>query len=90
MAGLGLAMFHVGSTPNRFLLELFISGLIYATLFRLTGNLLALWPLGWTLASAVGTAQTGTTFTWMVVVTYIVIVALQLGFVALMGWRRVI
>lgn len=88
MAGLGLAIFHVGSTPNRFLLELFISGLIYAALFRLTGNLLALWPLGWTLASAVGTAQTGTTFTWMVVATYVVVAALQLGFIAFMGrWR---
>jgi len=88
MAGLGLAVFHVGSTPHQFLLELFLSGAIYAALFRLTRNLLALWPLGWGLASTVGTLRTGTTFTWIVVVTYVVIVVLQLGFVAFMGWRR--
>ncbi len=92
MAGLGLAIFHAGSTPNQFLFELFISGVACAALFRLTRSLLVLWPLGWTLASAVGTAQTGTTFSWIVVATYIVIVILQLGFVAFMGLgsRRVI
>lgn len=87
-AGLGLAVFHLGSTSYASLLELFISGLVYAALFRLTRNLLALWPLGWGLAGAIGTAQTGTTFTWIVVATYVMVVALQLAFVAFMGWRR--
>lgn len=86
MAGFGLTIFHVGSTPSRFLLELFLSGIVFAALFRLTRNILMLWPVGWALASTVGTAQTGTTFTWMIVATYVVVVVLQLSFVAFMGW----
>jgi hypothetical protein len=88
IAGFGLAIFHVGSTPSQSLLAIFISGIVYAALFRLTRNPLALWPLGWGLASAVGTVQTGTTFTWMIVATYIVIIVLQLGFVAFVGRQQ--
>lgn len=88
MAGFGLAIFHIGSPPSLLLLDLFLSGIVFAALFRLTRSILMLWPVGWTLASAVGTAQTETTFTWMIVATYVMVVVLQLSFVALMGWWR--
>ena len=85
MVGIGLAAFHIGSIPNQFLLELFVSGVIFAALFRLTRNLLVLWPLAWGVTASVGTAQTGTSFSWMIVFTHVVVMALQLGFIAYMG-----
>jgi len=88
LAGLGLAAYHIGTYPPQFVLNLFVVGVAYGTLFRLTRNLLVLWPLAWGVAGALGTAQGGFFFDWTMIPIAVVVLAIQLGFIAYVGWRR--
>jgi hypothetical protein len=88
LASLGLAAYHIGTYPPQFVLNLFVVGVVYGVLFRLTRNLLVLWPLAWGVAGALGTAQGGFFFDWTMVPTSVVLLVIQLGFIAYMGRRR--
>jgi membrane protease YdiL (CAAX protease family) len=88
LAALSFAAYHIGSYPPAELLTLLIAGLLYGVLFRLTSNLLILWPLLWSIGSSIGTLMGGMQFTWIEVVIWAVILLLQLGTIGYVGWRR--
>jgi len=52
LATASYALLHVGSLPAGSLITLLIIGAAHALAFRITRNLLAVWPLGWALAAA--------------------------------------
>jgi hypothetical protein len=88
LAGLGFAGYHIGTYPYQFVLNLIVVGVAYGALFRLMRNLLVLWPLACGIGGALGTAQGGYFFGWTVVPIYVVVLAIQLGFIGYMGRRR--
>ena len=87
LAGLCFAAYHIGTYPPAELVTLLIWGLIYAVIFRLTSNLLIVWPLVWSIASSIGTLMGGMAFTWSQVASWSVILLIQLGFIGY-TWRR--
>jgi hypothetical protein len=74
------------SVGHRGLFLLLIWGLIYAAIFRLTSNLLIVWPFVWSVASSIGTLMGGMEFTWKQVAIWSVILLLQLGSIGY-TWR---
>jgi len=87
LAGLCFAAYHIGTYPPAELVTLLIWGLIYAAIFRLTSNLLIVWPLVWSIASSIGTLMGGMVFTWNQVASWSVILLIQLVFIGY-TWRR--
>lgn len=88
LAGLSFAAYHVGTYPPAGLVVLLISGLFFAAIFRLTSNLLILWPLVWSVSSSIGTLMGGMQFTWNQVATWSVILLIQLGFIGYTWWGQ--
>jgi len=76
-AGLCLGSYHIGTYPLEMVMKLVMAGLIYGAVFRLTRNLLILWPLTWTVASTMGTISGGFTFGWQTVWVYVAIILTQ-------------
>ncbi len=76
-AGLCLGSYHIGTYPLGIVIVLGMAGLIYGVVFRLTRNLLILWPLTWTAASTMGTVSGGFTFGWKTVWIYAAILLTQ-------------
>jgi hypothetical protein len=67
---------------------LLLVGVIAASLFRLTSNLLVVWPFAWAAASSMGTLMGDMLFSWRQVGIWSVILLMQLGFIAVTWWRR--
>jgi hypothetical protein len=88
LAGLSFAAYHIGTYPPAGLVTLLISGLIFAAIFRLTSNLLIMWPLVWSVSSSIGTLMGGMQFSWNQVAAWSVILAIQLGFIGYTWWRQ--
>jgi hypothetical protein len=88
LTALSFAAYHIGTYPPTGLIVLLIWGLFYAVIFRLTSNLLTLWPLLWGVGSSIGTLMGETQFTWMEVATWSVILLIQLGFIGYTWWRQ--
>ena len=88
LAGLSFAAYHIGTYPPAGLVTLLISGLIFAAIFRLTSNLLIVWPLVWSVASSIGTLMGEMQFAWNQVAAWSVILLAQLGFIAYTWWRQ--
>jgi hypothetical protein len=88
LAGLSFAAYHIGTYPPVMLIVLLVTGLIYAAIFRLTCNLLIVWPFVWSIASSIGTLMGGMQFTWKQVAIWLVILLVQLGFIAHTWWRQ--
>ena len=63
LAGLSFTAYHIGTSPPTMLIVLLIIGLIYAAIFRLTSNLLIVWPFVWSVASSIGTLMGEMRFT---------------------------
>lgn len=82
LAALSFAAYHVGTYPPNGLLMLLIAGLVYAIIFRLTSNLLILWPLAWAVGSSIGTLMGGACFSWPQVAIWSAILLIQLAFIA--------
>lgn len=89
LAGVALAVYHIGTYPPQFVLRLFVVGVVYGVFFRLTRNLLVLWPLAWGASAALGTAEGGFLFTqWGLIPLYTVVLIVQVIFIAYMGRRQ--
>lgn len=88
LTGLSFAAYHIGTYPPTGLLTLLISGLFFAAVFRLTSNLLIVWPLMWSVSSSIGTLMGGTQFTWRQVAIWSVILLIQLSFIGCTWWRQ--
>lgn len=88
LAGLSFAAYHIGTYPPAMLIVLLVTGLIYAAIFRLTCNLLIVWPFAWSVASAIGTLMGGMQFTWEQVAIWSVVLLIQLSFIGYTWWRQ--
>lgn len=88
LAGLSFAAYHIGTYPPAGFVTLLISGLFFAAIFRLTSNLLTVWPLVWSVASSIGTLMGGMHFAWDQVAAWSVILLIQLGFIGYTWWRQ--
>jgi len=60
----------------------------YAAIFRLTSNLLIVWPLVWSIASSIGTVMGEMQFTWSQVAIWSVVLLIQLGLIGYTWWRQ--
>jgi membrane protease YdiL (CAAX protease family) len=89
LTGLCFAAYHIGGnyTPFALLMTLF-AGLLYATAFRLTSNLLTAWPIAVSIGSSVGTLSGGLHFGWSQVAAWSVVLLIQLGFIGYTWWRQ--
>jgi protein-S-isoprenylcysteine O-methyltransferase Ste14 len=87
-AGLCLGSYHIGTYPLGMVIMLGMAGLIYGVVFRLTRNLLILWPLTWTVASTMGTVSGGFTFGWQTVWVYAAIILIQGTGIWWITWTR--
>lgn len=76
--------FHLGTFPTPSIGTLVLIGLVCAVLFRVTKNLLAVWPLAWTAGSSLGTLQGGLLFGWYPVAVYATLLLLQIVGIAWM------
>jgi len=88
LTGLSFTAYHIGTYSSSGLLVLFISGLFYAVVFRITSNLMIIWPLAFCFGSAIGTLMGGMQFTWEQVTSWFVIMLLQFGFISYTWWRQ--
>jgi hypothetical protein len=88
LAGLCFAGYHVGTYPLEGVIGLLFFGLIYATVFRLTSNLLIMWPLTWCVGSSLGTLMGGASLTWNQVAIWSAILLIQLVVIGYTWWRQ--
>jgi hypothetical protein len=88
LAALSFAAYHAGTYPPSGLLMLLIAGLGYAVIFRLTSNLLILWPLVWAVGSSIGTLMGGSHFSWPQLAIWSAVLLIQLAFIAYTCWRQ--
>jgi len=88
LAGLSFAAYHIGTYPPSGLIVLLIWGLVYAAIFRLTSNLLIVWPFVWAVASSIGTLMGSMQFTWNQVAIWSVILLIQLAFIGYTWWKQ--
>lgn len=84
LAGICFGAYHLGTYPLSGVLVLMIYGMVFGAIFRLTDNLLVLWPLAWAASSAKGTLAGGMLFSWFDVGISAVIVGIQLAVIAWM------
>jgi hypothetical protein len=88
LAALCFAAYHIGTYPPAALLAIYASGLFYAVVFRLTGNLLIIWPLLWCLGSSLGTLMGGTQFNWVELGVWSAILVVQLIIITWIWMRQ--
>jgi len=65
-----------------------VSGLVYAAIFRLTSNLLIVWPFVWAIASSIGTLMGGMQFAWSQAAIWSVILLIQLSVIGYTWWKQ--
>jgi membrane protease YdiL (CAAX protease family) len=88
LTGLCFAGYHIGGNyPPIALAMLLAAGLLYAAAFRLTRNLLALWPIAASVGSSVGTMSGGLQFSWSQVAMWSAVLVIQLAFIGY-TWQR--
>jgi hypothetical protein len=87
LAGLCIGIYHIGSYPMGTVFMFAILGIIFAAIFRLTSNLLILWPLVWGASSAFSMLASGLAFSWNDVIFMTLILIIQLGFITY-AWIR--
>jgi membrane protease YdiL (CAAX protease family) len=80
--------YHLGTYPLPGIVGLVVVGIVLAALFRVTKNLLVLWPATWAVVSSIGTLQGDMRFGWDQVTVYAVILLVQIAVIAWMILRR--
>jgi hypothetical protein len=86
LAGVSQGLYHLGTYPISMVVTFALFGILFCAIFRLTDNLLSLWPLAWASVCAMGTLVGGNLFSWSDVAAYGAAVVLQL-FVIAWTWR---
>src|SRR3954466_13267740 len=79
LTGASFAAYHVGSYPPELLLRFFVAVTLTAALYRITRNLLAVWPLTHAFTSALGTLGGGFVFDWSADAVRAAILAVQVA-----------
>jgi hypothetical protein len=87
LAGLCIGIYHIGTYPLSAVFMFMVLGVVFAVIFRLTSNMLILWPLVWGASSAFSILMSGFTFSWNEVAFMAVILLIQLGFI-FYTWKR--
>ncbi len=78
LAALAMGAYHLGTFPLSGVLSMAVLGLSFAAVFRVTRNLLSMWPLTWAVCSSIGSLQGGLVFGWSVVFIYVAVLLVQL------------
>ena len=78
LSALCFCFYHVGSFDPAEILTLFFSGLIFGVVFGFTKNIFSLIPIAWSVTSGMGTMMGGFIGGWDHVLTYAVVVAVQI------------
>jgi Type II CAAX prenyl endopeptidase Rce1-like len=81
LAAASLAIYHIGTFPPEYLNTIFLAGLFYGLIFRLTRNLLALFPFTWAVGSGMGTLGKFV-FGWDAVAVYAIVLTIQIAAIA--------
>jgi membrane protease YdiL (CAAX protease family) len=87
LAGVFFGAYHIGTYPPVSVGVLALYGMLFAAIFRLTDNLLSMWPIAWAASSAKGTLAGGMLFAWGDIPPIALVFVVQLAFIAL-TWRR--
>jgi len=78
LSALCFCFYHVGSFDPAGILTLFFSGLIFGVVFGITKNIFSLIPIAWSVTSGMGSMMGGFIGGWDHVLTYAVVVAVQI------------
>jgi membrane protease YdiL (CAAX protease family) len=81
LTGLCIGIYHIGSFPLGAVLSFVVLGCIFAALFRLTSNLLILWPLVWGASSSFSLLAAEKTIGWNDAGFMALILLIQLAFI---------
>lgn len=73
----GFAAYHLGSVPVDLLLVFFATGVVACALMAITKNLWTIFPLTSGVSSAIGTVQSGLSFSWSTFVIGVVVLLFQ-------------
>lgn len=88
LAAFGFGIYHILYTPGSFAGQ-FNDAIMFAVFFRLTGNLLVVWPLLWGATSAwycIG--GSGCFYSWPMVVPTVVTLLIEVAYIAFMASRQ--
>lgn len=88
LASLSFTAYHIGTYSAEDLIILLFAGLLYAIVFRITSNLLIIWPLAFSIGSSMGTLMGGMQFTWNQVSIWSIILLVQLSIIGYTWWRQ--
>ena len=88
LAGLCIGIYHIGSFPPGAVLSFAALGCLFAIIFRLTSNLLVLWPLVGGASSSFSLLAADKTIGWNDVGFMTLVLLVQLAFIAIV-WLRV-
>lgn len=77
LAGVCFGAYHVGTYPWNGAVGLMVWGVFFAAAFRLTRNLLTLFPLAWSVGSGAGTLAGDMVFDWHLVAVSLLVLAVQ-------------
>lgn len=88
MASACFALYHVGFGSVDMMMGQFLSAVVYATVFRLVKNLLAVWPLLWAASSARICFGSGFCFfNWSSANFMLILLVVEISFIAFMAYR---
>jgi hypothetical protein len=90
LAAICFGAYHLGTFPLPGVAGLVVVGIVFGVVFRITRNLLALWPATWAVVSSIGTMQGKMHFGWDQVAVYALILLVQVLAIAwmILGGRK--
>jgi hypothetical protein len=88
LAGICFGAYHVGTYPWNAAVGLMVWAVFFAAAFRLTRNLLALFPLAWSVGSGAGTLAGGMVFGWDLVAVSALVLAVQCSIIWALARNR--
>ena len=88
LTGISFTAYHVGTYSPADLPMFLFAGLLYAIVFRITSNLLIIWPLAFSIGSSMGTLMGGMQFTWNQVYIWSIILLFQLCIIGYTWWQQ--
>jgi len=79
LAGASMGAYHIGTYPMPEVVTLALFGVVFAAIFRITSNLLIMWPLTWSTSSAVGTLKGGFLLGWNEAIMAFIVLLIQIA-----------
>jgi len=85
LAGVCFGGYHLGMAPWSEVAKIIGIGIVYGSLFRLTKNLLTLFPLTWAVGSGIGTLEANLEYGWDAVAVYAIVLLIQVAALAVLA-----